>query len=70
MNIEKTIKNTTIAASVLSFAVFATMKTTGVIDWSWLWVAVPLWWPLVPLFVLAMVAYMAFIFQFMGSLFK
>jgi hypothetical protein len=46
------------------------MKTTGVIDWSWLWVAVPLWWPLVPLFVLAMVAYMAFIFQFMGSLFK
>lgn len=27
------------------FVVFVVLKLTGVIDWSWLWVASPLWIP-------------------------
>jgi len=31
---------------IILFAVFAALKTTGVISWSWLWVTSPLWIPL------------------------
>jgi ABC-type polysaccharide/polyol phosphate export permease len=70
MNIEKTIKNTLIAVSMLSFAVLATMKFTGVIDWSWLWVTLPLWWPLVLFAAVAVGVYLAMIFAVAGSVFK
>jgi hypothetical protein len=30
---------------IILFAVFASLKITGVISWSWLWVTSPLWIP-------------------------
>ena len=44
--------------------VFITLKLTGYIAWSWLWVLSPLWIPLVGLFgVLAFVFTIVFIWE-------
>lgn len=32
------------------FCVFLTLKLTGVVSWSWIWVTGPLWMPLILLF--------------------
>ncbi len=31
---------------IILFAVFAALKMTGAVSWSWLWVTAPLWIPL------------------------
>jgi len=70
MNTAKTIKNITVTASVLSLTVFVTMKLTGFITWSWLWVTLPLWWPLVLFCAVAVGIYLAMFFEAAGSVFK
>ncbi|EHB47631.1 hypothetical protein MycrhDRAFT_5757 [Mycolicibacterium rhodesiae JS60] len=35
-----------IGIGTILFIVFMVLKLTSVIDWSWLWVAAPLWIPL------------------------
>ena len=41
-----------VLAMAIALTVFVTLKLTGVIEWSWLWVLSPLWLPIV-LFVFA-----------------
>lgn len=36
-----------------TFALFATLKLTGAVSWSWLWVTAPLWLPSAGIFGLA-----------------
>jgi hypothetical protein len=38
-------KNMGGAFLIILFVVFATLKLTGMISWSWLWVTAPLWMP-------------------------
>lgn len=33
------------ATSVLLFLIFLVLKLVGVIDWHWVWVCAPLWFP-------------------------
>lgn len=40
----------------LLFLIFLTLKLTGVIGWSWLWVTAPLWGPPLALFAFFMIA--------------
>lgn len=42
-DIIKTWGNTRINILTILFAVFATLKLTGYITWSWWWVTAPLW---------------------------
>ncbi|XVJ71815.1 MAG: hypothetical protein HEQ39_09915 [Rhizobacter sp.] len=58
------------AASALSFTVLVTLKVVGFVTCGWLWVLLPIWWPLVPFVVLAVVAYLVMIFEVAGSVFK
>lgn len=41
-----------VLAMAIALTVFITLKLTGVIEWSWLWVLSPLWLPVL-LFVFA-----------------
>lgn len=43
--------------------VFITLKLTGVINWSWLWVLSPLWIPLAFVLVLMLVFFIIVIFK-------
>ena len=38
--------------------IFITLKLTGVIAWSWLWVLAPLWIPFVVVFVILVLAFL------------
>ena len=38
------------------FLIFLTLKLTGVIHWSWLWVTAPLWGAALLFFVVALLA--------------
>ena len=44
-------KTTSVSLSTILLVVFVTLKLTGLIDWSWVWVLAPLWIPLGFLFI-------------------
>lgn len=43
--------------------VFITLKLTGVITWSWLWVLAPLWIPVALLVIVIIIAIVVYIFK-------
>lgn len=45
-------------AAVAAFVIFAVLKLTGVIAWSWWWVTCPLWAPVAVAVLLVLVGYM------------
>lgn len=64
------VKNAVALTSALLFAVLVTLKVVGVVTWGWQWVLLPILWPLMPLFLLAVVAYLVIVFDVAGSVFK
>lgn len=54
-------KEVSVSPPFLLFMLLLTLKLCGVIEWSWWWVAAPLWIPLgVVLFVLGVLFFVAF----------
>lgn len=55
--------STGITFGSLLFVVFLILKLTHVIDWSWYWVAAPLWIPLAIVAVIMVVAFCAMVLK-------
>ena len=51
------VNNSGIGFSGLLAIVFITLKLTGYIDWSWVWVLAPLWIPVVIIFVILLIMF-------------
>lgn len=47
-------ENSGLPLSVVVFIVLLTLKLSGVIDWSWWWITLPLWW-LIPVIVIVII---------------
>ncbi|MEG1009359.1 MAG: hypothetical protein RSE41_01140 [Clostridia bacterium] len=43
--------------SITLFIVFLILKLTGVIDWSWWYITMPLWLPFIIMIVIAIICY-------------
>jgi hypothetical protein len=57
-----------IGLGVILFLIFMTLKLTGNIDWSWWWVASPLWIPFVAaIVILGIVGLIAAIIEYLSK---
>jgi len=53
-------KSTSLSFSSLLTILFITLKLTGYITWSWLWVLSPLWIPIIAIIVGAFIYFLIF----------
>ena len=44
INLQRSMENNGLSVSAIVFIVLLTLKLSGVIDWSWWWITLPLWW--------------------------
>ena len=65
--IVKNVLNTKINIMTVLFAIFATLKLTGYVNWSWWWVTAPLWGGIALILILLLIVCLIMFFAFMMS---
>ena len=60
-------KNNGLSFSAVVFIVLLTLKLSGVIDWSWWVVTLPLWWWLPMIFLVIIFALIIVLFEQIGN---
>ncbi len=60
-------ENNGLSISAIVFIVLLTLKLSGVIDWSWWWITLPIWWMIPLLLLIIIFALIAIVFQEMRN---
>ena len=55
--------NNGLSLSAIVFIVFLTLKLSGIIDWSWWWITLPLWWLIPAIAVIVIFALVVVLFE-------
>jgi hypothetical protein len=56
-------ENNGLSLSAIVFIVLLTLKLSGVIDWSWWWITLPIWWILPLLLLVIIFAFSIILFE-------
>ena len=60
-------ENNGLSLSAIVFIVLLTLKLSGVIDWSWWWITLPLWWIFPFIIIVIIFALIVLLFERLGD---
>jgi hypothetical protein len=60
-------ENNGFSFSTVVFIILLTLKLSGVIDWSWWWITLPLWWIFPFIIIVIIFALIVLLFEQLGD---
>jgi hypothetical protein len=60
-------ENNGFSFSTVVFIILLTLKLSGVIDWSWWWITLPLWWIFPFIIIVIIFALIVLLFERLGD---
>lgn len=60
-------ENNGLSLSAIVFIVLLTLKLSGVIDWSWWWITLPIWWIFPFIIIVIIFALIVLLFERLGG---